>query len=281
MGNESLTWIAGDSSTYRLFDYAVDSRRGVLSIIGFGLPDIEHTSQPFPFQHGMLDIARRFRDRKVQIAFWQNWDTRAAWQSGREAIRDALNPNLGKGQLKFIDANGIDWRLDAWVNSTPLERSGEWSPLEIRTVLEFWVPWPFWRKSSQESEDADFNGINAVNIAISNDGNVPTIPNTIVLTTGAGEQITNPVLLIVGTGLTIDLEHTMAQNEQITITCFPPDDVSILEAGGGSIIGDLTYDSVVAGFELPRGASTFRITGGNAGDNGNCQINFYEWFLAL
>ena len=278
---ESLIWIAGDSSAYTLYidptGAGVD--RGVLSIDGIGLPTIEHTAQPFPFLHGMLDIARRFRDRPVQIGFWQVWTNRANWQAGRQALAAALNPELGMGQLKFIDAAANDWRLDAWAVNAPLERRGGWGPYEIRTVLEFWAPWPFWRKASQESVNGDFNGTTPVNINVSNDGNMPTIPNTIVLAAGAGETIINPVLTIVGTGKTIDLAHTIAAGETVTITCFPPDAANVTK-GGVSIIGDLTYDSVLVGFELPRGNSTVQIVG-DAGSNGNCQLNFYEWFLAI
>jgi len=275
---ESLTWIAGDSSTYVLYsDTASD--RGIVSIEGFGLPTLEHVSQPFPFLHGALDIARRFRDRVVQIGFEQEFSNRANWQAGRQALAAALNPELGMGQLKFIDASANDWRLDAWVVNAPLPRQADFPAYGIRTVLEFWVPWPFWRKASQESVNADFNGTTPVNIAVSNDGNMPTVPSTIVLAAGVGETIINPVLTIVGTGKTIDLAHTVAAGETVTITCFPPD-VAAITKGGVSIIGDLTYNSVLVGFELPRGNSTVQIVG-DAGSNGNCQINFYEWFLAV
>ena len=276
---ESLTWIAGDASTYVLFDYGTYQRRGVTAIEGFGLPDLEHTMQPYPFLHGMMDIARRFKDRRVQIAFLQNWDTREAWQTGREAIRDVLNPSLGKGQLKFIDANGIDWRLDAWLLKAPLERSGNWSPIEIRTVLEFWVPYPFWRKALAETDNGDFNGASNVDITVSVDGNMPVVPTTITLAAAGGEQITNPTITIVGTGKKIDLENSIAAGETVTITCWPPEDAAV-KKDGTSIIGDLSYDSMLVGFELARGSNTVRIVG-EAGDNGNCLISFYERYLAV
>jgi len=277
---ESLTWIAGDASTYILYDYQTYSRRGVLAIEGFGLPELEHTGQPYPFLHGMLDVARRFRDRRAQISFWQNWDDRAAWQTGREAIRDALNPDLGKGQLKFVDANGIDWRLDAWLLNTPLPRSGKWTPEELHAVLEFWIPWPFWRKATADTATGTFNAANNVDIAILNDGNMPSIPSTIVLAAAAGKAITNPILTIVSSGKKISLAHTIAATETVTITCFPPEDVAVTK-DGTSILGDLSYDSVLVGFELPRGASTLRIVGDAVTSNGTCLITFYEWYLAV
>ncbi len=276
---ESLTWIAGDASEYVFYDYQTYQRRGVLEIEGFGLPELEHTSQAYPFLHGMLDIARRFRDRRVQISFWQNWDTRALWQAGRNEIRNALNPDLGKGQLKFIDASGNDWRLDAWLLNAPLPRSGKWTPVELHAVLEFWVPWPFWRSATADTANDDFNDAANVDIAIVNNGNMPSIPTTIVLAAGGGETITNPVLTILGMGMKIDLDHTIAAGETVTITCFPPEDVSV-EKDGASILGDLSYDSVLVGFEFPRGASTLRIVG-EATSDGNCLATFSTWYLAV
>ena len=275
---ESLTWIAGDASTYVLYS-ASDTDRGIVSLDGVGLPTLEYTAQPFPFLHGMMDIARRFCDRTVLIGFEQSFGTRSAWQTGRSALAAVLNPALGMGQLKFVDAAATDWRLDAWGVNAPLGRRTGMGPFEIQTVLELWAPWPFWRKATAETDTGDFNGASNVDIAVSNDGNMPTIPSTIVLASGAGETITNPVLTILGTGKTINLEHTIAATETVTITCFPPDEAGIVKAGS-SIIGDLTYDSVLVGFELPRGNSTVRIVG-DAPSTGNCLITFYEWFLAV
>ena len=276
--SESLIWIAGDDSTYTLYS-ATDTDRGVLAVEGFGLPTLEHTSQPYPFLHGALDIARRFRDRVVQIGFKQKWATRAAWQTGRSALATALNPDLGMGQLKYVDANSVDWRLDAWVMNASLERRAEFGAFEIRTVLEFWCPWPFFRKATAETDTGDFNDANNVDIAIANDGNMPTIPTSIVLAAGGGEQIKNPVLTILGTGAKIDLEHTIAAGETVTIVCFPPEDVSV-KKDGTSILGDLSYDSVLVGFEIPRGNQTVRIVG-EATSDGNCLITFNEWFLSV
>lgn len=275
---ESLVWIAGDDSTYTFFS-ETDGDRDRLDILGFGLPRLEHVTQAYPFLHGVLDVARRFSDRTVQIPFRQRWLTRSAWQAGRQALADALNPDLGKGQLQFVDVDSVDWRLDAWVVSAPLERRAGLSPYEVRTVLAFFVPWPFWRKATAETDTDDFNDDNNVNIAISNDGNMPTIPSTIVLAAGAGETITNPVLTIVGTGRKIDLEHTIAAGEAVTITCFPPEDVSV-KKDGTSILGDLSYDSVLVGFEIPRGDQVVRIVG-EATSDGNCLITFNEWYLAV
>jgi len=70
-----------------------------MSLDGIGLPTLEHTAQPFPFLHGMLDIARRFQDRTVLISFQRQFVGRSAWQTGRRALATALNPALGKGQL--------------------------------------------------------------------------------------------------------------------------------------------------------------------------------------
>ena len=276
---ESLTWIAGDASEYVFYDYQTYQRRGVLEIEGFGLPELEHTSQAYPFLHGMLDIARRFRDRRVQISFWQNWDTRALWQAGRNEIRNALNPDLGKGQLKFIDASGNDWRLDAWLLNAPLPRSGKWTPVELHAVLEFWVPDPMWHKAAAETANDDFNDATPVDINISNDGNLGTPPTTITLEAGGGEQIKNPVLTIVGTGAKIDIDNTIAAGETVTITCWPPEDV-VVTKDGTSILGDLSYDSTLIGFSLPRGNSVVRIVG-EATSDGNCFIQFFERFLAV
>jgi len=278
MSTEALTWIAGDDSTYSLYSIA-DGDRGIMGIEGIGLPTLEHTGQPYPCLHGMLDIARRFRDRTVLIPWQRQFTGRASWQAGRRALGTALNPDLGKGQLKFVDVSGNDWRLDAWVVNAPLERRAEWGPWEIRTVLEFWVPWPFWRKASAETDTDDFDGASNVDIAIANDGNLPTIPTTIVLEAGGGETIVNPVLTIVATGKKISLDHTISAGETVTVTCFPPEDASIKKDGTG-IEGDLSYDSVLVGFEIPRGNQTVRIVG-EAGDTGNCLITFWEWFLSV
>jgi len=278
MSSEALTWIAGDASTYSLYSASAGDR-GIMNVEGIGLPALEHVGQPFPFLHGMLDIARRFQDRMVLISFQRQFTGRSAWQTGRRALATALNPDLGKGQLKFVDVDGNDWRLDAWVKNAPLQRRAEWGPFEIRTVLEFWVPWPFWRKATAETDTGDFNDASNVDIAIANDGNMPTIPSTIVLAAGAGEVITNPVLTIIGTGKKIDLEHTIAATETVTITCFPPEDVSV-KKDGVSILGDLSYDSVLVGFEIPRGNQTVRIVG-DATSDGNCLITFNPWYLGV
>ena len=274
---ESLTWIAGDSSTYNLYS-ASDNDRAVPSIEGVGLPTLDHQAQPFPFLHGAMDIARRFRDRTVLIGFQRLFTTRAAWQTGRESLRDVLNPDLGMGQLKYVDANGIDWRLDAWVINAPLPR-GRGMYTRFDTVLEFWAPWPFWRKAAAETDTGDFNDATDVDIAVANDGNMPVIPSTIVLAAGGGEQIKNPVLTIVGTGMKIDLDHTIADGETVTITCFPPEDVSV-KKDGTSILGDLSYDSVLVGFEIPRGNQIVRIVG-EATSDGNALLTFNEWFLSI
>jgi len=278
MSSEALTWIAGDASTYSLYS-ASDRDRGIMGIEGIGLPTLEHIGQPYPFLHGMLDIARRFQDRTVLIPWQRQFTNRTTWQAGRSALAAALNPDLGKGQLKFVDVAAVDWRLDAWAISAPMERRAEWGPFEIRTVLEFWVPWPFWRKAAAETDTGDFNDANNVDIAISNDGNMPTIPTSIVLAAGAGETITNPVLTIIGTGMKIDLEHTIAATETVTITCFPPEDVAVTK-DGTSILGDLSYDSVLVGFEIPRGNQVVRIVG-EATSDGNCLLTFHEWFLGV
>lgn len=275
---ESLTWIAGDASTYVLYS-ASATDRGVERIDGIGLPVLEHQAQLYPFLHGMLDIARRFRERMVLIDFQQSFSTRSTWQTGRIALAAAFNPDLGKGQLKFVDANANDWRLDAWVVRAPLGRRGGSGPFEIQVDLELWAPWPFWRKATAETDTGDFNGASNVDVAVSNDGNMPTIPTTIVLASGAGETITNPILTILSSGKKISLNHTIAAGETAIITCFPPNEANIVKAGS-SIMGNLSYDSVLVGFELPRGNSTVRITG-TVPSMGNCLITFNEWFLAV
>ena len=274
---EELTWIAGDASTFTLYSAASTSRT-VPTIEGMGLPTLDHQAQPYPFLHGAMDIARRFRDRTAMIGFQQMFTTRAAWQTGRESLRNVLNPDLGKGQLKYVDPNAVDWRLDAWIVNAPMPR-GKLRDGILETVIELWAPWPFWRKATAETDTDDFNDANNVDIAISNDGNMPTIPSTIVLAAGAGEQIKNPVLTIVGTGAKIDLDHTIAATETVTITCFPPEDVAVTK-DGTSILGDLSYDSVLVGFEIPRGNQVVRIVG-EATSDGNCLITFNEWFLAV
>ncbi|KKL10448.1 hypothetical protein LCGC14_2555710 [marine sediment metagenome] len=228
MSSEALTWIAGDASEYSFYS-ASDADRGIMSIEGIGLPTLEHTGQSFPFLHGMLDIARPFQDRTVLITFQRQFVGRSAWQTGRRALATALNPDLGKGQLKFVDVDGNDWRLDAWVINTPLERRAEWGPFEIRTVLEFWVPWSFWRKAAAETDTDDFNGTTNVDIAVSNDGNMPTIPDTILIT----GQVTNPLLTIIGTGMKIDLENTIATGSIVKIVCFPPEKVNVTKVISG------------------------------------------------
>lgn len=278
MSSEALIWIAGDASTYNFYSSS-DGDRGIMSIEGIGLPTLEHIGQPFPFLHGMMDIARRFRDRTVLITFQRQFTGRSAWQTGRKALAAALNPDLGKGQLKFVDVDGNDWRLDAWVVNAPLMRRAEWGPFEIREVLEFWVPWPFWRKATAETDTGDFNDASNVDIAVSNDGNMPTIPSTIVLAAGGGETITNPVLTIVGTGMKISLAHTIADGETVTIVCFPPEDVSV-KKDGVSIMRNLSYDSVLVGFEIPRGNQIVRIVG-EATSDGNALLTFNEWFLSI
>lgn len=275
---ESLVWIAGDASTYTL--YGTDTDRGIQSLEGIGLPMVVHTSQPYPFLHGALDIARRYGDRTVQLGFRQNFASRSAWQTGRQDLAKALNPDLGKGQLKFIDTDANDWRLDAWVVNAPIPRLAGWGPFEIRTVLEFWAPWPFWKPASAETDNGDFSGTSNVDITVSIDGNMPVVPDTITLASAAGEQITNPLLTIVGTGEKISLANTIAAGETVTITCWPPEDVAVTK-DGTSIIGDLSYDSVLVGFEFARGSNTLRITGGDASDDGNCLVSFHEWYLAI
>jgi len=250
-----------------------------MSIEGIGLPTLEHISQPYPFLHGMLDIARRFRDRTVLISFQRQFASRSAWQTGRRALATALNPALDKGQLKFVDVDSNDWRLDAWVVNAPLIRRAEWGPFEIREVLEFWAPYPFWRAAAAETDNGDFNGASNVDITVSVDGNMPVTPTTITLAAAVGEQITNPTITIVGTGKKIDLENSIAAGETVIITCWPPEDAAV-KKDGTSIIGDLSYDSVLVGFELARGSNTVRIVG-EAGDNGNCLISFYERYLAV
>jgi len=272
-----LTWIAGDSSTFTL-NAAATSGRGVSGIEGIGLPTLECQAKAYPFLHGLMDIGRKYRDRTVQIAYWQLFNSRSAWQTGRETLRNALNSALGMGQLKYVDENAVEWRLDCWVVNAPMPRAAL-QYTTLKTVIELWAPWPFWRKASAETANKDFNGASNVDIAISNDGNMPTIPSTITLAAGAGETIINPVLTVLSTGEKIDLDHTVAAGETVTITCFPPEDADVVKSGS-SIIGDLTYDSVLVGFEIPRGNQTVRIVG-DAGSNGNCLVSFYEWFLSI
>jgi len=50
---------------------------------------------------------------------------------------------------------------------------------------------------------------------------------------------------------------------------------------GSSILGDLSYDSVLVGFELPRGTNVVRIHGHAAGDNGLVTITWWDWFLSV
>jgi len=85
---------------------------------------------------------------------------------------------------------------------------------------------------------------------------------------------------IVGTNKKIDLRHTITAGQTAALTCFPPNAVTAYKSTA-NIIGDLTYDSTLAGFELPRGSSTVRITGGNAGDNGTVTLSWYPWYLAI
>lgn len=275
MAAEDLIWIAGDASTYTLRTASTEDRN-VVTVEGVGLPGLEHQGKRYPFLHGELDLARKFGPRQVLIEFWQVWDTRSAADTGRRALEAAFNPELGKGQLKWVDADATDWRLDAWVRSLPLDRRGIVVRKGVRTVIELWVPWPFWRKSAQESPSGSFSGTTPVDIAVSNDGHVPSVPNTITI----GGQATNPLIEIVGTGKKLDIQNTIASGETVTATCFPPYHAALTK-DGSSIIGDLTYDSVLASFELPKGSSTVRITGGDAGDNGTVTINFYEWYLGL
>jgi hypothetical protein len=191
-------------------------------------------------------------------------------------LATAFNPDLGRGQLKVVDASGNDWRLDAWVVTLPLDEAAAWSPRELRVNIELWAPWPFWRKAVATSSAGTLSGTGNVDIAIANGGSVASVPQTITIT----GQATNPLLTIVGTTKKIDLRHTIAGGTTAVLTCFPPQSCSALK-GATNIIGDLTYDSTLAGLELPRGASTVRLTGGAGGDNGVVTLSWYEWYLAV
>jgi hypothetical protein len=275
MANEDVIWIAGDASTFTLQSTgSVD--RWLRGIEGMGLPTLVHQAELFPFTHGILDLARRFRERRVSLSYRQTFATRAAWYTGRQALAAAFNPDLGKGQLKVVDASGVDWRLDAWVVTLPEDEAAAWSPRELRVNVELWAPFPFWRKATATSSTGTFVGTGIVDVGITNGGSVASIPNTITIT----GQATNPLLTILTTNKKVDLRHTIAAGQTAVLTCSPPNACAALK-GATNIIGDLTYDSTLAGFELPRGASTVRLVGGNALDNGVVTLSWYEWYLAV
>jgi len=275
VANEDLIWIDGGGSSFTLQSTG-SADREVTFGDGLGLPLLVHQAEMFPLDHGSLDLARRFKERRVRLGFHQSFSSRANWYAGRLALAAAFNPALGMGQLKWVDASGTDYRLDCWVVDMPLDLVAEASPKEIRTTLTLWAPWPFWRPAAATSSAGTFSGTTPVNIAITNGGHLASVPLTITIT----GQATSPLIEIVGTNKKIDLRHTITAGQTAVLTCFPPDAVTALKSTT-NLIGDLTYDSTLAGFALPRGSVTVRITGGSAGDNGTVTLAWYPWYLAV
>jgi hypothetical protein len=269
LNDEQWYWIDGEGSSFQVSPVG-DVERVLAGAEGLGMPPVEHTTRPMPYEHGEDHLGWRIGSRTVNLRVVDHALTRTAmWQHRRRWLQ-AFNPEKGEGQLKVVLPDASERRLNARiVGGLSLDAKDRQGPTTQVDVIQVVATDPFPYDPTQEVVIDYFAGAASVDLSCANSGDVPTNPE-IVLT----GPVTSPSIEHVGSGSKLEIDYSLAAGARMTIDC---GDATITLADDTNMMYAVSTSSDF--FDLDRGANTIRISA--AGGTGRCDVRYYHRYLGL
>jgi len=266
----TFTWIDPDAGEVQLGQVSTSRVR---EFSGLGMAPLQHFLEPIPSQHRQAHRGLKFRPRVVQLALRDIQASATAQDTRHQTLLAALNPDRGEGTLKMVLSDGSTTRyLKCYVQEGPNFDSADrpvWGAAQLYTV-RFVARDPMLRTASQETDSGNFNGATPVDIAISNDGHMPTFP--VIEITG---EVEAPKVELLSTGEYIEFDgYTVPSGNTLSVD----HQAGTAElADGTSKLSELKKESTL--FYLPRGNDTVRLT--CTSGTSQVTVKFYERFLGI
>lgn len=275
---ELTSYITNDGRTYVLTD---PPNRWIVSEEGLGMPPIQYVTQRGPYQHG--ESLRDFflKPRIVQIIIRHNYCDRKAYWAGRSSLLNVLLPNrnplvsgvrsvrVADGVLHKVLPDGTSRDLSCIIeqgpNFAPRDPT-QWDELSYTETLRFVAHNPIYYDPAPK----------ITTILNATVGTFPLTfpfsfvdPNVYQTLTYAGNWPEYPTITIVGPINNFSItNHTTGQT--ITLAYYVPDSYSatftllygnkqVTLSDGTNLIGYITADSDLVGFQLVPGANVLSV----------------------
>lgn len=296
--NEQLIYIRPDNVRYILHG---PPSRVVMSEEGFGMPPLEYVTDRAPFQHG--DTVRDFfvGVRPVQLVILQNFASRSAYWTGRNALIDAIRPNRitsfsTPGHLLYLLANGERRQLDVFPDSGPgfAPKQDGWRAWSFTEVLRFTAHDPAWYNPTLQTSSVVqsvgelvfpitfpiiFGGLGTT-VALTYLGTWLEYPTVII--TG---PVTGPAITNLTTGKSLALTATIPAG--MTATFVLRNQKTVTRSDGLNLLPFLTSDSDLTEFALQPdpvasgGVNNLQISGSGSSAATSVEVRYYHRYIGI
>lgn len=261
--SDRFYFIDGDSNEHDLSEVCI-----VTMEEGFGIPEGKMYGQRMPFEDGEIydDFDIPARELAIGIVI----PAHLGIMRCRRLLQTWLNPKLGLGTLKRIK-DGWTRQIDcSLVGGLSFPVSAEDGVSEVRDVLRFRAPWPYFYHPTQKSVTVAFNGATPVTLSFDNEGDVDAYPVIEVAAT-----VNHPVMARTDdTDIKLDLDYNITAGT-VEFDCRRGKKSVML--GATDLYEDLSTASRF--YVLPRGAGSLTLTATSG--TGNCTGTWTEWFLGF
>lgn len=271
-----------------------DSGAFVTALSNVGMPEVELFSQRTPFQDGEQYLGSRFKSRKIIVGIYLYPGNRDMLYQKHQEVLAALNPQKGKGILKWVLNDGTTRYIDVYFSGgLTYNTDAQHAFMRQVDVIELTAMNPFWYNPLKRTEafsmvqSSSFllpmtlpfilpsSGI-VVQQSVENRGDINASP--IITVVGPGS---NPIVRNVTTGEVTDINLSIAAGESIVIdTRFGVKSVVYNQPGGqSSVIGYMSSSSVFVGM-LP-GVNTIQCSMNNTTTDSRFEIEWYDYYLGV
>lgn len=138
---EKVVYFAPDGKRYNLHD---PSGRAVLSMNGWGMPQVDYAETRGPFQHGTTPLTVRLGAREIEVNIAYARCSRDEYWASRAALMDALRVsrtdvnNPSPGYLRWYRSDGTIRQVDVLIKSGPEFPAGKgWNSFGFEDTLVF------------------------------------------------------------------------------------------------------------------------------------------------
>ncbi len=143
------------------------------------IPERRGDNVVIPFKHGSSFVEKYYAERTISFGIASKTATRLAM----ETLIDSLKSNISSKSLKTLSQTREDSSIRTALASVdrPLEIKRE-TGLFARFVIEFTLPFPFFRLSTNIADNTTTINANPKAMVVTNPGNVEETEPTIILT---------------------------------------------------------------------------------------------------
>lgn len=237
----------------------------------FDIPERRGENIIIPFRHGTQFVRKYYGERKMTFGFIY----RAASMTAMETTIDALHAKLAPLTQQTLSQTREDGsvRTASAAVSAPLQIERE-TPTVVRFVVEFTLPFPFFRLSTAIADNTTTINANPKAMTVTNPGTIEERDATIILT----GPLSNTVITNSTNGCTLTYTGTIASPRVVTISTSATGEYTATTDLGANVIGNITHTGASALMVFDVGANTLSIADGTA-TTGSVRVNFNAPFL--